>query len=164
MSSPESQKTFALESARVPTLKALYEDEEVQKQVPVALGKESLENARPAPSRPTLGHVARDGRALQRGPRRVRLLGTGLKNMQQELQNIVDQSYVPNRSPTLRLRRTNSLPAIQNVTSMCYAAAVAERGGPDRRTMSLGPGWGLRRFPDRRALSETTRITAEVEH
>jgi hypothetical protein len=46
---------------------------------------------------------------------------------------------------------------------MCYAATVAESGGPDRWTMSFGPGLGLLRFPNRRAYPETTRIIAEVE-
>ena len=53
MSSPESQKIFALQSARLPTLKTLYEDEEILEKVPVAgLGKEELQNARPRPVSP----------------------------------------------------------------------------------------------------------------
>ena len=53
MSSPESQKTLALQSVRLPTLKALYEDEEGLKKLPVAaLGKEALKNARPRPVSP----------------------------------------------------------------------------------------------------------------
>ena len=53
MSAPEQQRTFALESARLPTLRTLYEDEEVLSKLPVArLGRESLENARPRPVSP----------------------------------------------------------------------------------------------------------------
>ena len=46
---------------------------------------------------------------------------------------------------------------------MCYAAAVAECGGPYRRTMSFDPGWGLLRFPWRRAHFGTIHVSAEVE-
>jgi len=94
MSSPESQKTFALESARLPTLKALYEDEEVLKKVSVAaLGKESLENARPRPISPyysDMSLVMADhfNEALAGSVS----VGQALKDMQEELQNIVDQS------------------------------------------------------------------------
>jgi multiple sugar transport system substrate-binding protein len=53
MSSPESQKILALESTRLPTLKSLYEDDEVLEQVSVrALCKESLQNTRPRPVSP----------------------------------------------------------------------------------------------------------------
>ena len=48
MSSPESQKTLALQSTRLPTLRSLYEDDEVLEKVPVtALLNESLEREQP---------------------------------------------------------------------------------------------------------------------
>src|SRR5215210_2466085 len=71
--------------------------------------------------------------------------------------------WVRRRSARLRLRRNNSPQAIQNVTPICYAAAVAESGRPDRRTMCFGPGLALLRFPNRHAYSETPCISAEVE-
>jgi len=46
---------------------------------------------------------------------------------------------------------------------MCYAAAVAESGGPYRRTMSFGPGWGLLRFQARHAIFGTIHVSVEVE-
>jgi hypothetical protein len=49
----KSQKILALESTRLPTLKGLYEDDEVLEQVSVtALCKESLQNTRPRPVSP----------------------------------------------------------------------------------------------------------------
>ena len=48
MSSPESQRTLALQSTRLPTLRSLYEDDEVLEKVPVtALLNESLERVQP---------------------------------------------------------------------------------------------------------------------
>ncbi len=53
MPSPESWKSLASESTRLPTLRGLYENDEVPEQVPVAaLGKESLRNARSRPVSP----------------------------------------------------------------------------------------------------------------
>jgi multiple sugar transport system substrate-binding protein len=53
MSAPEQQQTFAVESARLPTLRSLYEDEKVLERLPVArLGREALENTRPRPVSP----------------------------------------------------------------------------------------------------------------
>jgi hypothetical protein len=46
---------------------------------------------------------------------------------------------------------------------MCYAAAVAESGGPYRRTMSFGPGWGLLYFSGSHANFGTIHVSAEVE-
>ncbi len=94
MSSSESQKAFALESARLPTLKALYEDEEVLKKVPVAaLGKESLENTRPRPGSPYYSDMslvmAEHFNEALKGSAPV---GEALRQMQGELQDIVDQS------------------------------------------------------------------------
>ncbi|CAN5856037.1 hypothetical protein BH18ACT11_BH18ACT11_27460 [soil metagenome] len=94
MSSAESQKTFALESARLPTLKTLYEDDDVLEEVPVAArGKASLENARPRPISPyysDMSHVMAEyfNEALK-GSAPV---GQALQGMQGELQNIVDQT------------------------------------------------------------------------
>ena len=70
MTAPEQQKTFALESARLPTLASLYEDREVLENLPVAeLGREALRERKAAAGLALLlGHVARDGRAVQRRP------------------------------------------------------------------------------------------------
>ncbi len=93
MSAPEQQKTFALESARLPTLRALYEDEEVLSKLPVArLGRESLENARPRPVSPYYSDMslamAEQFNAALKGEVPVE---QALQNLQEELQNIVDQ-------------------------------------------------------------------------
>jgi multiple sugar transport system substrate-binding protein len=94
MSSAESQKTFALESARLPTLKALYEDEEVLKKVPVAvLGKAAIENARPRPISPyyadmSLVMAEHFNEALKDSAP----VGKALRDMQGELQNVMDQT------------------------------------------------------------------------
>ena len=94
MSSTELQKTFALESARLPTLKALYEDEELLEKVPVAaLGKESLRNTRPRPISPYYSDMslvmAEYFNEALTGSVSV---GEALRDMQGELQDIVDQS------------------------------------------------------------------------
>ncbi len=94
MSSPESQKTLALQSTRLPTLKALYEDQEVLEKVPVAaLGKESLENTRPRPVSPYYSDMslamAEQFNAALKGSVPV---GRALSQLQGELQDIVDQS------------------------------------------------------------------------
>ncbi len=53
MNAPEQQRTLALESTRLPTLNALYEDEEILEEVPVTrLGRDSLERTRPRPVHP----------------------------------------------------------------------------------------------------------------
>jgi multiple sugar transport system substrate-binding protein len=50
---PGTAGIFALESARLPTSRSLYGDEEVLNKLPVAeLGREALENARPRPVSP----------------------------------------------------------------------------------------------------------------
>ena len=94
MSSTESQKTFALESARLPTLKALYEDEVVKKKVPVAaLGLEALQSARPRPISPYYSDMslvmAEHFNEAVGGSASVE---QALRSMQGELQNIVDQT------------------------------------------------------------------------
>ena len=94
MSSAESQKTLALQSTRLPTLKALYEDDEVLEKVPVAaLGKESLENTRPRPVSPYYSDMslvmAEQFNAALKGSVPV---GRALQELQRELQDIVDQS------------------------------------------------------------------------
>jgi multiple sugar transport system substrate-binding protein len=53
MTAPEQQRAFALSSARLPTLRSLYEDERVLEKLPIArLGREAVENARPRPVSP----------------------------------------------------------------------------------------------------------------
>jgi multiple sugar transport system substrate-binding protein len=94
MSSPESQKTLALESTRLPTLRNLYEDKEVLEKVPVAaLGKESLENTRPRPVSPYYSDMSlamsEKFNAALKGDLPVE---RALQELQAELQNIVDQS------------------------------------------------------------------------
>jgi multiple sugar transport system substrate-binding protein len=93
MSAPEQQRTFALESARLPTLRSLYEDEEVLNKLPVArLGREALENARPRPVSPYYSDMslamAEQFNASLKGE--VPVEGA-LRNLQEELQSIVDQ-------------------------------------------------------------------------
>jgi multiple sugar transport system substrate-binding protein len=93
MSAPEQQRTFALESARLPTLKSLYEDEEVLEKLPVAeLGREALENARPRPVSPYYSDMslamAEQFNAALKGEVPVE---RALENLQSELQSIVDQ-------------------------------------------------------------------------
>jgi len=94
MSSPESQKTLALKSTRLPTLKALYQDDEVLEKVPVAaLGKEFLEDTRPRPVSPYYSDMslamAEQFNAALKGSVPV---GRALSQLQGELQSIVDQS------------------------------------------------------------------------
>jgi multiple sugar transport system substrate-binding protein len=94
MSSSESQKTLALQSTRLPTLKALYEDDEVLEKVPVAaLGKESLENTRPRPVSPYYSDMslamAEQFNVALKGSVPV---GRALSDLQGELQSIVNQS------------------------------------------------------------------------
>ncbi len=94
MSSPESQKTLALQSARLPTLRSLYADDEVLEKVPVAaLGKESLENTRPRPVSPVYSDMslvmAETFNASLKGDLSVE---QALQELQTELQNIVEQA------------------------------------------------------------------------
>ena len=92
MSAPEQQRTFALESARLPTLRSLYEDEEVLNNLPVAkLGHEALENARPRPVSQYYSDIslalADQFNAALKGEVPV---GRALENLQGELQSIVE--------------------------------------------------------------------------
>ena len=91
MSSRESQKTLALQSTRLPTLKNLYEDDEVLQKVPVAaLGRESLQNTRPRPVSPYYSDMslvmAEKFNDSLKGDLSVE---QALKELQAELQNIV---------------------------------------------------------------------------
>jgi multiple sugar transport system substrate-binding protein len=93
MAAPEQQRTFALESARHPTLRSLYEDEAVLEKLPVArLGREVLENARPRPVSPYYSdmslEMAEQFNAALKGDKPV---GEALEELQRELHNIVDQ-------------------------------------------------------------------------
>jgi multiple sugar transport system substrate-binding protein len=93
MSSTESQKTLALQSTRLPTLRSLYDDEEVLEKVPVAdLGRASLENTRPRPVSPYYSdmslEMAEKFNASLNGDLPVE---QALAELQTELQNIVNQ-------------------------------------------------------------------------
>ncbi len=93
MIAPEQQKTLALESTRLPTLRSLYEDEELLEKVPVAsLGRESLENSRPRPVSPYYSdmslEMAERFNAALKGEEPVE---QALETLQTELQGIVDQ-------------------------------------------------------------------------
>ncbi len=93
MIAPEQQKTLALESTRLHTLKSLYEDEELLDKVPVAsLGRESLENSRPRPVSPYYSdmslEMAEQFNAALKGEVPVEEV---LETLQGELQSIVDQ-------------------------------------------------------------------------
>ncbi len=59
MVAPEQQRTFAVESTRLPTLQSLYEDQELLDEVPVAArGKEAIQNARPRPVSPYYSDIS----------------------------------------------------------------------------------------------------------
>ena len=93
MIAPEQQKTLALESTRLPTLKSLYEDQELLEEVPVAsLGRESLENSRPRPVSPYYSdmslEMAEQFNAALKGEVTVE---QALETLQRDLQSIVDQ-------------------------------------------------------------------------
>ena len=84
---------LALQSSRLPTLGSLYEDDEVLEKVPVAaLGKGSLETARPRPVSPYYSDMslvmAEKFNSSLKGDLSV---GQALRELQAELQNIVDQ-------------------------------------------------------------------------
>ncbi|MCA3749106.1 MAG: ABC transporter substrate-binding protein [Rubrobacter sp.] len=94
MAAPEQQKTFALESSRLPTLKELYGDEEIRRRVPVAaLGEEAIRSARPRPVSPyysDMSLVMQDAfNAALKGD-----LGTeeALRKIEEELRGIVAQN------------------------------------------------------------------------
>jgi len=94
MSAPEQQQTFAVESARLPTLKSLYEDEAVLDKLPVAkLGREALENTRPRPVSPLYSdmslEMAEQFNASLKGEVPVE---EALANLQKGLQDIADQA------------------------------------------------------------------------
>ena len=79
LTAPEQQKFRAIEGSYLPTRTALYDDPEIRESVPVVpLAEEALKNTRPAARLALLlGHVARDGRAVQRLPQRRRHPGAG---------------------------------------------------------------------------------------
>ncbi len=94
MSSPESQKTLALQSTRLPTLRSLYEDDEVLDKLPVAkLGREALENTRPRPVSPLYSdmslEMAEQFNAALKGEVSV---DKALADLQRGLQEIADQA------------------------------------------------------------------------
>ena len=94
MSAPEQQQTFAVESARLPTLRGLYEDDEVLKELPVArLGREALENTRPRPLSPVYSdmslEMAEQFNAALKGDVPVDKV---LADLQTGLQDIADQA------------------------------------------------------------------------
>jgi multiple sugar transport system substrate-binding protein len=87
-------KLLALESTRLPTLKGLYEDDEVLEQVSVTAPVQRV-----APEHPTaaglaalLGHVARDGRKVNASLKGDMRVGQALKESETELQNLVNQA------------------------------------------------------------------------
>ena len=93
MSAPEQQQTFAVESARLPTLKSLYEDEKVLDKLPVArLGQEALQNTRPRPVSPLYSdmslEMAEEFNAALKGEVSVE---KALADLQKGLQEISDQ-------------------------------------------------------------------------
>jgi multiple sugar transport system substrate-binding protein len=94
MVAPEQQKSFALESSRLPTLKDLYEDEEVLNNVPVAaLGQEALQNARPRPVSPFYSDMSlRMAEHFNSHLKGEVSTEQALQTLQEELQNIVNQA------------------------------------------------------------------------
>jgi multiple sugar transport system substrate-binding protein len=94
MSEAESQKTLALQSTRLPTLRSLYEDRQILSKVPVArLGKEAIQSTKPRPVSPYYSDMslvmADKFNASLKGEVPVEL---ALEELQGELQNIVDQA------------------------------------------------------------------------
>ncbi|CAA9444506.1 MAG: Maltodextrin ABC transporter, substrate-binding protein MdxE [uncultured Rubrobacteraceae bacterium] len=94
MSAPEQQQTFAVESARLPTLRSLYEDDEVLDKLPVArLGQEALQNTRPRPVSPVYSdmslEMAEQFNAALKGEVSV---DKALAELQTGLQEISDQA------------------------------------------------------------------------
>ena len=90
---PEQQKFRALEGSFLPTLKELYEDQEILDKVPViALGKEAILSTKPRPVSPYYSdmslRMAEQFNASLKGevsPEQA------IKTLQEELQNIVEQ-------------------------------------------------------------------------
>jgi multiple sugar transport system substrate-binding protein len=90
---PEQQKFRALEGSFLPTLKELYEDQEILDKVPViALGKEAILSTKPRPVSPYYSDMslkmAEQFNASLKGevsPEQA------IKTLQEELQNIVEQ-------------------------------------------------------------------------
>jgi len=94
MSAPEQQQTFAVQSARLPTLKSLYDDDEVLDRLPVAkLGREALQNTRPRPVSPLYSdmslEMAEEFNAALKGDVPV---DRALADLQTGLQDIADQA------------------------------------------------------------------------
>ena len=94
MSAPEQQQTFAVQSARLPTLSALYEDDEILDKLPVArLGQEALKNTRPRPISPVYSdmslEMAEQFNAALKGDVPV---DEALSGLQTNLQDIADQA------------------------------------------------------------------------
>ncbi len=97
LSAPEQQRTRALSGSYLPTLKALYEDDEVLEAMPIlALGREAIQSARPRPSSPSYPEMSlamsEQFNALLRGvssPEQVRT------TLQTELAKIVEQGGEP---------------------------------------------------------------------
>jgi multiple sugar transport system substrate-binding protein len=94
MVAPEQQRTFALESQRLPTLKALYEDEEVLERVPIAsLGYEALQNARPRPVSPYYSDMSlRMAKQFNDSVKGEISPEQALETLEEELQEIVNQA------------------------------------------------------------------------
>ncbi|MDQ3892561.1 MAG: extracellular solute-binding protein, partial [Actinomycetota bacterium] len=94
MVAPEQQRTFALESQRLPTLKALYEDEEVLERAPVAsLGYEALQNARPRPVSPYYSDMSlRMAKQFNDSVKGEISPEQALETLEEELQEIVNQA------------------------------------------------------------------------
>jgi len=61
MTSPESQKMRTLSASTLPTLNALFDDQEILEEVPVIRpAKEALQNARPRPVSPYYSEMFRE--------------------------------------------------------------------------------------------------------
>ena len=78
MSASEQQRAFALQSARLPTLKGLYEDEEVLERLPVArLGGRRSRTPVPGPSHHTTRTCRSPWRSSSTPPSRARSSSSG---------------------------------------------------------------------------------------
>ena len=93
LAAPGQQKQRALQGGYLPTLKELYEDQEILDKVPViALGKEAIKNTRPRPVSPyysdmSLRMAEQFNASLKGEVSPEEAVGT----LQDELQNIVEQ-------------------------------------------------------------------------
>ncbi|MGF1473876.1 MAG: extracellular solute-binding protein [Rubrobacteraceae bacterium] len=94
MTAAKQQKFRALEGGYLPTLKSLYEDQEILDEVPVVkLGGEALQNTRPRPVSPVYSDMSlRMGEQFNASLKGDVSPEEAVKTLQTELQDIVDEA------------------------------------------------------------------------